>query len=66
MVFFQKLSFLKSEHSNKKDEVCHSFLVKIVTKSLLKGGVETDSTFRYKHGFFVNCKLVINLCEMDL
>ena len=34
--FFQKL---KSVRSNKKDEVCHSFLVKIFTKSLHWGGV---------------------------
>ena len=36
---FSKVTILKSEHSNKKDEVCHSFLVEISTKSILTGGV---------------------------
>jgi hypothetical protein len=37
---FSKITFLKSVHSKEKDEVCHSFLVKIFTKSLQRGGVE--------------------------
>ena len=32
-------SFLKSEFSNEKHEVCHGFLVNIFTKSLLTVGV---------------------------
>jgi hypothetical protein len=36
---FSKITFLKSVLSNKKDEVCHSFLVKNFTKSLHRGGV---------------------------
>ena len=38
---FSKITFLKSVHSNEKDEVCHSFVVEIFTKSLHKGGVPT-------------------------
>ena len=34
-----KNKFSKSVRSNKKDEVCHSFIVKIFTKSLHRGGV---------------------------
>ena len=37
--FFSKIIFSKSVRSNEKDEVCHSFLVKIFTKSLHRGGV---------------------------
>ena len=37
--FFLKDTFLKSEISNEKDEVCLSFLVNISTKSLFTGGV---------------------------
>ena len=37
--FFLKDTFLKSEISNEKDEVCLSFLVNIFTKTLLTGGV---------------------------
>ena len=36
---FSKITFSKSVRSNEKDEVCHSFLVKIFTKSLHRGGV---------------------------
>ena len=36
---FSKITFSKSVRSNKKDEVCHSFLVEIFTKSLHRGGV---------------------------
>ena len=36
---FSKITFLKSGRSNEKDEVCHSFLVEIFTKSLHRGGV---------------------------
>ena len=36
---FSKITFLKSVRSNKKDEVCHSFLIKNFTKSLHRGGV---------------------------
>ena len=36
---FSKITFLKSVRSNEKDEVCHSFVVKIFTKSLHRGGV---------------------------
>jgi hypothetical protein len=36
---FSKITFLKSVNSTEKDEVCHSFLVKIFTKSLHRGGV---------------------------
>jgi hypothetical protein len=38
--FFSKITFLKLVLSNEKDEVCHSFLVKIFTKSLHRGGVQ--------------------------
>ena len=37
---FSKVTFMKSVHSNQKDEVCHSFLVEIFTKSLHRGGVK--------------------------
>ena len=40
-----KNTFLKSVPSNKKDEVYHSFLVEIFTKSLHRGGVLKDPTF---------------------
>ena len=36
---FSEITFLKSVRSNEKDEVCHSFLVEIFTKSLHRGGV---------------------------
>ena len=36
---FSKITFLKSVCSNEKDEVCHSFVVEIFTKSLHRGGV---------------------------
>ena len=36
---FSKITFLKSGRSNKKDEVCHSFLVKFFTKYLHRRGV---------------------------
>ena len=36
---FSKIIFLNSVCSNKKDEVCHSFLLKLFTKSLHRGGV---------------------------
>ena len=36
---FSKITFLKSVRSNEKDEVCHSFVVEIFTKSLHRGGV---------------------------
>jgi hypothetical protein len=36
---FSKITFLKSVRSKEKDEVCHSFLVEIFTKSLHRGGV---------------------------
>ena len=35
----QGITFLKSEFSNKKDEVCYGFLDDIFTKYLLTGGV---------------------------
>ena len=38
---FSKITFLKSGRSNKKDEVCHSFVVEIFTKSLHRGGTST-------------------------
>ena len=38
--FFQKVSFLNSVHSKKKDGVCLGFLVKIFSKSLCRGGVD--------------------------
>ena len=37
--FFSKIIFLKSVHSKEKDETCLTFLVKIFTKSLHRGGV---------------------------
>ena len=43
---FSKIAFLKSVRSNKKNEVCHGFLVNIFTKSLHRGGV--------KHHYFPN------------
>ena len=50
---FSKVTFLKSEHSNKNHELCHGFVVKNLTKSLLTGGVAIiwlDSlTIRSKH-----------------
>ena len=36
---FSKITFLISVCSNEKDVVCHSFVVKIFTKSLHRGGV---------------------------
>ena len=41
-----KVTLLKSVHSNEKDEVCHSFLVKIFTKSDHRGVVQG---FVYQH-----------------
>ena len=41
---FSKITFSKSVHSNKKDDVCHSFLVKIFIKSLHRGGVIGQTT----------------------
>ena len=40
---FSKITFLKSVRSNKKDEVCYSFVVEIFTKSLHRGGVTLSS-----------------------
>ena len=37
--FFQNLQFWNQSPPNKKEEVCHGFLVNIFTKSLLTGGV---------------------------
>jgi hypothetical protein len=42
---FSKITFLKSVRSNEKDEVCHSFLVEIFTKSLNRGGVVSSSSY---------------------
>ena len=36
---FSKITFSKSVRSNEKDEVCHSFIREIFTKSLHRGGV---------------------------
>ena len=36
---FLKIIFLKSVHSSKKDELCPGFEVKILTKSVHRGGV---------------------------
>ena len=36
---FLKIIFLKSVHSSKKDELCPGFEVKILTKSVDRGGV---------------------------
>ena len=36
---FSKITFLKSVHSSKKDELCPGFEVKISTKSVHRGGV---------------------------
>ena len=41
---FSKITFLKSVRSNEKDEVCHSFVVKIFTKSLHRGGVNSEKS----------------------
>ena len=35
---FSKIMFLKSVHSEERDEACLGFLVKIFTKSLHRGG----------------------------
>ena len=39
-IFLEK-TFLKSVHSKEKDEVCLSILVKIYTKSVHRGGLES-------------------------
>ena len=36
---FSKITFLKSVHSSEKDELCPGFEVKILTKSVHRGGV---------------------------
>merc|ERR1712051_359386 len=36
---FSKITFLKSVHSSEKDELCPGFKVKILTKSVHRGGV---------------------------
>ena len=36
---FSKITVLISVHSNQKDEICHSFLVEIFTKSFHRGEV---------------------------
>ena len=43
---FSKITFLKSLHSSKKDELCPSFEVEIFTKSLHRGGVDPESAYR--------------------
>ena len=43
---FSKITFLKSVRSNEKDEVCHSFVVEIFTKSLHRGGVGEQDTLK--------------------
>ena len=45
---FSEITFLKSVRSNEKDEVCHSFLVKIFAKSFHRGGV----ALTLHHSFF--------------
>ena len=44
---FSKITFLKSVRSNGKDEVCHSFVVEIFTKSLHRGGVLDNFLLKY-------------------
>ena len=41
---FSKITFLKSVHSSKKDELCPGFEVKILTKSVHRGGVRMCET----------------------
>ena len=48
---FSKITFLKSVRSNKKDEVCHSYLVKIFTKSLHRGGVDNKRQLKLEDYF---------------
>ena len=47
---FSKIIFLKSVRSNKKDEVCHSFLVKIFTKTF-KGCLNIRMFLQIQKGF---------------
>ena len=45
---FSKITFLKSVRSSKKDEVCHSFLVEIFTKSVHRGEVTATGHFPFR------------------
>ena len=45
---FSKLTFLKSVRSNEKEEVSHSFLVDIFTKSLNRGGVTVPWLYAFQ------------------
>ena len=49
---FSKVTVLRSERSNKKDDECHSFLVKISTKYLFTGCVSSA------RGFKIQCVLI--------
>ena len=58
---FSKVTFLKSERSNKKHKVCHSFLVEIIfTKYFLKGGV--ISITKEKASFFT-CSVTLEVAR---
>ena len=65
--FFQKI------HSNEKDEVCHSFLVEIFTKSLPRGGVTSlgrnwpvNPSFLHKFFFQPSLWIYTKICTLGL
>ena len=57
---FSKITFLKSVHSNQKDEVCHSFLVDIFTKSLHRGGATVGKTVTKKKFWILDFVVLVN------
>ena len=62
---FSKITFLKSVCSNEKDEVCHSFVVEIFTKSLHRGGVTHFNFFFLDDG--TNNRLKVSrTCDVNV
>ena len=63
---FSKITFLISVCSNEKDVVCHSFVVKIFTKSLHRGGVLADSMVSARIRFVKAVSKIYALYKMFL
>jgi hypothetical protein len=62
---FSKITFLKSVRSKEKDVVCHSFLVKIFTKSLHRGGVKGQVTSEQNCGVLNSPKLQRDIARIS-
>ena len=58
---FSKVTVLKSEPFNEKDEVCRSFLVEIFTKSLLIGGMYDLLHLRRKYTIYSSITIFVNI-----